>query len=132
VTVSDFNNDAKLDLVTVNNNKIDNSISVLLGNRDGTFQDQMMYPTGAYPVSTLSADPNNDTKLDLAVTNADDNSVSVLLGNGNSTFQDQIMHTVGSGAASVTMGTFKDDNKLDLAVTAFFDNNITILLNSCS
>jgi hypothetical protein len=67
LTVGDFNNDTKLDLVVANAG--DNSISVLLGNGDGTFRSQTVYLTGSYPVSMLVGDFNNDKKLDVVVAN---------------------------------------------------------------
>jgi len=45
--LGDFNNDGKLDLAATNVN--DNTISVLLGNGDGTFQLQAAYASGASP-----------------------------------------------------------------------------------
>jgi hypothetical protein len=93
----------------------ENSLSVLLGNGDGTFQNQTTYSTGPDSYSILSADLNNDTKLDLTVTNYD-GSVSVLLGNGDGTFQNRIIYTVGTNPSFITAGAFRDDTKLDLAV----------------
>ena len=83
----DFNNDKIFDLAVVNWD--DNTISILLGNGNGTFKDQIKYSTGVKPVFTVTDDFNNDMKLDLAVSNAIDNSISVLLGNGDGTFQNQ-------------------------------------------
>ncbi len=65
MTVGDFNNDSKLDLATVNSDG--NSVSVLLGNGDGTFQNQMQYEFSSIPTSLTVGDFNNDAKLDLAV-----------------------------------------------------------------
>jgi hypothetical protein len=47
VTVGDFNNDTKLDLAVVE--AAINSISVLLGNGDGTFQREKKYAVGSSP-----------------------------------------------------------------------------------
>ncbi len=109
-----------------------NNVSVLPGNGDGTFQNQVTYSTGSHPQCVLSADLNNDTKQDLAVTDFFDNSVSVLLGNGDGTFQKQIIYTVGRNPNSMTIGTFKDPTKIDLAVANYADNNVRIVFNSCS
>ena len=65
----------------------DNTVSVLLGNGDGTFQAHVDYPTGQAPTSVTIGDFNGDGKLDLAVINQDDNTVSILLGNGDGTFE---------------------------------------------
>ena len=64
-----------------------NSVSVLLGNGNGTFQTAMNYTTGLSPSFVAVADVNGDGKPDLVVANENGASVSVLLGNGNGTFQ---------------------------------------------
>jgi hypothetical protein len=87
--------------------------------------------TGAWPQWILSADLNNDNKLDLATANYVDNDVSLLLGNGDGTFQNQLGYSVGFGPSSMAVGAFRNKNALDLAVTNFLDNNVAILLNSC-
>jgi hypothetical protein len=82
VAVGDFNGDGKADLAVANYS--DHSVSVLLGNGDGTFQTHVDYATGSGPDSVAVGDFNGDGKADLAVTN--DYAVSVLLGNGDGTF----------------------------------------------
>lgn len=93
VTVGDFNGDGKPDLAVANS--ADNTVSVLLGNGDGSFQTQQVYATGGVdPISMVMGDFNGDGKPDLAVINAGDtsrgefdtnSSVSVLLNAGGST-----------------------------------------------
>ena len=73
-------------------------MSVLLGNGDGTFQDQKTYPVGNGPVAIVAGDFNGDGRTDLAVANADSNDVSVLLGNGDGTFQNQVRYAAGYAA----------------------------------
>ncbi len=50
------------------------SVSVLLDNGDGTFQQEMTYFSGVGPKSVAAGDFNNDGKLDLAVANSCDAS----------------------------------------------------------
>ena len=109
-----FNNDNKLDLVVVNTQ--DNTASVLLGNGDGTFQNQTIYLTGQNPTAVITEDFNNDKKLDLAVANNDDNTVSILLGNGNGTFRKQATHDAGNYPTTLIADDFNNDRKIDLAV----------------
>src|SRR5262249_60076682 len=94
LAVADLNGDGKLDLVATNGN--DNTVSVLLGNGDGTFQTQRTFTTvgsstGQSPNGIAVADVNKDGKPDLVVSCATgpggSPGISVLLGNGDGTFQ---------------------------------------------
>ena len=64
----------------------ENDVSVLLGNGDGTFQNQVTYAVGSGPDGIVAGDFNGDGRTDLAVANRNSNDVSVLLGNGDGTF----------------------------------------------
>jgi len=77
VAVGDFNGDGKLDLAVTNQG--DNTVSILLGNGDGTFQSQTTLPTGLAPDAIVAGDFKGDGKLDLAVANFTDNSISIWL-----------------------------------------------------
>ena len=77
VTTADFNGDGRPDLAVANNISSDNTVSVLLGNSDGTFAAKVDYSTGFYPKFATAGDFNGDGKPDLAVAN--DYTVSVLL-----------------------------------------------------
>ena len=68
VAAVDLNGDGKLDLVTADTHA--NSISVLLGNGDGTFQTQIATPAGNKPAFAAIGDFNKDGHLDLAVSGA--------------------------------------------------------------
>jgi hypothetical protein len=84
VKSADLNGDGKADLVVVNQGS--NTVSVLLGNGNGTFQPKTDYATGTSPVDAALGDFNGDGKADLVVANRGSNSLSVLLGNGDGTF----------------------------------------------
>jgi len=77
IVSADFNNDKKFDLAVTNND--DNTISVLLGKGDGTFQSQIKYSTNNAPASITSYDFNGDGKSDLAVANFGSNDISIFL-----------------------------------------------------
>src|SRR5262249_47367281 len=84
VAVGDFNRDGKLDLAVANPGG--NTVSVLLGNGDGTFGPRVDYGVGTSPLSVAAADLGNG-QVDLVVANHDSSNVSVLVGNGDGTFQ---------------------------------------------
>src|SRR5205085_11797771 len=75
VAVGDFNGDGKMDLVTANVGNAGNTVSVLLGNGDGTFQPHVDYLTGSFPNSVAVGDFNRDGRKDLAVANSQSNTV---------------------------------------------------------
>jgi hypothetical protein len=131
VAIGDFNGDGNPDVVVANqcstsNCKSGGSLSVLLGNGDGTLQAAQTYSSGAYTaLSVAIADFNNDGKLDLAVANQCQDSncrngaVGVLLGNGNGTFQPaQIFASAGYFTNSVAVGDFNGDGNPDLALAS--------------
>jgi hypothetical protein len=124
--LGDFNNDGRLDLAATNVSA--NTISVLLGNGDGTFQLQTAYATGASPIAIASGDFNRDGNLDLVAGNAGAATISVYLGNGDGTFLRQQVYAVGNGPQSIAVADFNGDGFLDLAVLDRNDRNVTILL----
>ena len=128
VASGDFNGDGKMDLVTANLGS--NTVGVLLGNGDGTFQAVQTYATGSWPWFVTTADLNGDGKLDLIVANRSSNTISILLGNGDGTFQAQRTIAVGSIPFCVAVGDFNGDGKPDLAVTNASNNTLSVLLGN--
>ena len=96
LVTGDFTGDGRTDLAVANSGSDSNDVSILLGNGDGTFQNQVTYAVGSFPVAIVSGDFTGDGRTDLAVANSGDNDVSILLGNGDGTFQNQVTYEVGS------------------------------------
>jgi hypothetical protein len=120
VAVGDFNGDGTPDLAAANRRS--GTVSVLLGNGDGTFQaGQTLSSGGNAPLSVAVADFNGDGKQDLAVAYTANREVVVFLGNGDGTFQAPTRYQL-RGSYSVAVGDFNGDGTPDLAVA----ENITV------
>jgi hypothetical protein len=113
IVSGDFNGDGRADLAAANS--ASDSVSILLGNADGSFASGGSFAVGDSPMSVDAGDFNGDGKLDLVTANSGSNSLSVLLGNGAGGFAaaTSVPH---NGARSVAVGDFNADGKLDLAV----------------
>ena len=112
VAVADFNGDGVPDLVTRNGHYTVDSVAVLLGNGDGTFQTPVVTPAEADTM--VAGDFNGDGKADLVFGRAGSGSYT-LLGNGDGTFQAGIPLPDNSPGYSLTTGYFNADSHLDLA-----------------
>jgi hypothetical protein len=129
LTTADLNGDGKLDLAIPNINY--NTLYVLLGNGDGTFQSAVDYDTGNGPQIPATGDFNSDGILDLVVCNRYAATVSILLGNGDGTFQPHVDYQAGKISADhVAVGDFNGDGKLDLVVANVMDDTISVLLGN--
>ena len=113
IASADLNGDGFQDLVVTNSG--DNTISVLLGNGDGTFKTPQTYATSASPTSVAIADLTGNGKLDLVV--ADNHAVDVYLGNGDGTFQPDQSFAIGFTVSSVKIADVSGDGKPDLVLT---------------
>ncbi len=130
VAVGDFNGDGKLDLVTGNGGGDAYTVSMLLGNGDGSFQPSVDYATGLQPSMVAVGDFNGDGELDIVTADSGSNHVSVLLGNGNGTFQPAVQYAVGSEPESVAVGDFNNDGELDIVTANCGNDTVSVLLGN--
>jgi Bacterial Ig-like domain (group 3)/FG-GAP-like repeat/Abnormal spindle-like microcephaly-assoc'd, ASPM-SPD-2-Hydin len=127
VAVADVNRDGKPDLLVANS--LTNTVAVLLGNGDGTFQSAVSYPSGGSILATIiPVDLKGDGTIDLVVSSQgccpSEGVISVLMGNGNGTFQPAVTYDSGGlgfannglGPAEIAVVDVNGDGKLDIVV----------------
>lgn len=122
------------DLVIANSTS--NTVTVLLGNGDGTFSEAPGSPfsVGAQPRAVVIADFNNDGNLDFAVADSGDNTIATFRGNGDGTFtpfpkSPFTLPATMQGPVALVSGNFQNLSSTgpDLAVVNELSNNAAIL-----
>ncbi|MDV3002734.1 MAG: hypothetical protein N5P05_004389 (plasmid) [Chroococcopsis gigantea SAG 12.99] len=77
VILKDMNGDSKLDILVTN--QFDNTVSLLLGNGDGTFGGEREFLVGSRPRALFVGDFNGDSKLDFITANSWSNDLTISL-----------------------------------------------------
>jgi hypothetical protein len=128
IAVGDFNGDGIPDLAIAIRN--DGTVTILLGNGDGTFTAGTIVNNLPSAQAIAVADFNGDGNLDLAVTNSGWNSVTILLGNGKGAFTSSSVLSTGVTPAGLAVGDLNGDGLPDLAVANYANNTISIFLSN--
>jgi hypothetical protein len=140
IAVADFNGDGIPDLAVAN--YATGTVSIMLGNGNGTFQTHVDYPVGTTGFDTSSEPTSiavgnfNGKYPDIVVTNYNDDSISVLTNSGNDSngtpglFDAAVNYTVGNGPISVAVGNFDGNKAPDLVVINEGGNDATILIGN--
>jgi len=144
LVAADFNGDGKIDLAVLNTcgsgpavscfpapAQFPGSVTILLGNGDGTFSISPTQPTtGHNPSAIATADLNGDGILDLIVMNDPDFNLTLLMGKGDGTFTPTTVSPLtGNNPRALVVGDFNGDGYPDIAVADSTDSAVAILLN---
>jgi hypothetical protein len=145
IAAADLNHDGHQDLVVADSGLSlsgthPNSVAILLGAGNGSFQPATFISVAAGPVGVAVADFNNDSNQDVVVTNSSTDQVSLLLGKGNGTFQTPVVFTVtpgstpepgtGFGPSQVSVDDFNGDGNKDVAVANSLTSTAAVLLGN--
>jgi len=125
VAYMDVNGDGTPDLITSNTN---GSVSVLLGNGNGTFNAPITantsFDTGGGPIAAFTVSGNTD----LAVVNSKNNAVSILLSAGNGSFTaSPTTYPTGNDPEAIAAADLFNTGTADLAIANNADGSITVL-----
>lgn len=140
VKAVDVNGDGKPDLVVAGEDSGGGhaTVSVLLGNGDGSFQAPRDFDAGGYNIYVIAvADVNRDGKPDVLAPlcldiSCDNSAVVVLLGRGDGTLQ--AAQPYGLGAvndlrSSIAVGDVNGDGKLDVLVNVCTVGGCTVAVS---
>lgn len=134
VRFGDLDDDGNNDVVVANFGA--NTLSVRLGNGDGTFQPQFVIPTGMGPESLALGDVDLDGDLDIVAANNLNatqpyDQITVHLNTGNGTFGAGVAFTTqGRGARDIRLADVNNDGDLDAVVVHQTSNNVAVLLGT--
>jgi len=126
----DMNNDGETDFVV--SNAADGTMSVLLGNGDGTFLPQIVSFAGNTPRGFALGDFDADGNLDAAVSLEGEGAVAVLYGDGAGNLglgaSDSTFAVTGASPVAVASGFLDNDLIPDLAIVNSGSQTVSILL----
>jgi len=123
---SDFNHDGFADVCVANINT--NTISVVLGRGDGTFQPQTQYTVGGAPRGIAVLDVNGDGHADIVNTNSSSSNLSILVNRGDGTFNAPVFFEGGgSGEYGLAAADMNEDGILDLVASAVNSSRMVVL-----
>ena len=125
VKIYDFNHDGKADIALANIGGgfggAPSGLSIVLGNGNGTFGPETMFPAGLSTWSLAVADLNGDGEADVVLGNASLDKISVLTGLGGGNFLVAPKVSTTSFSRAVALADFNEDGRADLASSETWD-----------
>ena len=136
LTAGDLNGDGHADIAALNNCNsarcTNGTLTILLGNGDGTFQNAVNYDLGITPKAVVIADLNGDGKPDMAATSSSSNFVSVFVNQGGGTFAAGVTYSVGANTlpAGLAVADLNADGVPDLVTADSGKNAVSTRLGN--
>jgi hypothetical protein len=126
IALGDFNEDGNVDVAV---SKVNNGLSTLAGNGNGTLAPPVNIPTGHTTYWVYAGDMNGDGHLDLVSPENVTQKLDVHLGNGDGTFTAPQQFDISGHPGSEALGDFDWDGRPD--VSTLSDNgDITTFMNN--
>jgi hypothetical protein len=123
----DFDRDGRIDMVTGNTSS--DTVSIVLGNGDGTFDPQQSINVGDKPHGVAALDVDGDADLDVVTSVEGANYVGVMRNNGAGVFGTPTTFDSGaSGEWPLAPGDMNNDGIMDIVVGAHSDGRIIVML----
>lgn len=113
---SDFDHDGNVDACVANSSA--DTVSVLLGNGDGTFQPQQTIAVGGTPRGVAVLDADGDGDIDIVSTSDTESHLAYLKNDGTGVFADPVFFEAGGTRRewALAASDMNDDGILDLVV----------------
>lgn len=125
VTPLDVNQDGVTDLITTNMSG--NTLSILIGNGDGTFRDQVQVHVCQEPRSLAAGSFNDDTFPDIVLACSGSDQIAVLFGRADGKFEEGPQYPVHRTPIAIATDDLNGDRFADLVV-ALRNDKIKIFL----
>lgn len=137
VRLADLNGDDDPDLIITNEQItmpfVNDSVSVMFGNGNGTFQPRVTFEVAVNPQEAQAVDLNGDNSLDLAVVNAESHSISVLLNDGFGAFAAAVNYESQHLPVRLSVADLDDDGDVDIIAPnsdAYDTSVVSVILNN--
>lgn len=134
IVVTDLGNDTNADLVVANFGVPEftdgNTITILYGLGDYTFNRINLNVGGTNAASVVDGDLSSDGVVDLAVAVSGSDKAAIFKNDGMGNLAAQPSVTTGDGPASIATGDFNGDGKLDLATANANASTASVMLGN--
>lgn len=135
VATGDLDGDGVEDLAVPN--WAEDTVSVLFGNGDGSFEPGPVLDSGLFPEDVTIADLDGDLAADIVTldsfgSDTADGLLVVHPGNGDGTFADIELYEVGSSPSVVEVADLNGDGALDVLTAHFDSDDLGVLLNAAA